>query len=138
MSAMTRMRSRLKNLFKKEMVERQLEDELHAFVEMATDEKVEAGVSPSEARRTTLAELGGVEQVKQAVRDRRAGTTFETLWSDARFGWRRLLRNPGFAAAVVVTLALSVGVNTAIFSLTSYWTSTLSDIIHLRDFRIVI
>ena len=117
MNSMSRMRSLLKNLFKKQKIERQLEDELSAFVEMATDEKVESGVSASDARRITLAELGGIEQVKQAVRDRRAGTTIETVWKDLRFGWRQLLRNPGFTAAVVVTLALSVGVNTAIFSI---------------------
>jgi macrolide transport system ATP-binding/permease protein len=117
MGAFSRMRSMVKNLFEKEKVEGQLEDELHTFVELATDEKIAAGVSASEARRITLTELGGVEQVKQAVRDYRAGTTIETVWSDVRFGWRQLLRNPGFTAAVVVTLALSVGVNTAIFSI---------------------
>jgi len=117
MKFMSRTRSLLMNLFNKEKIERQLEDELHAFVEMTADEKVAAGVSPSDARRITVAELGGVEQVKQAVRDRRAGAKLETVWSDVRFGWRQLLRNPGFTVAVVVTLALSVGVNTAIFSI---------------------
>jgi len=117
MSTLFRMRSALRNLFKKEKVERQLDDELRSYVEMAADEKVAAGVPASEARRRTLAELGGVEQVKQAVRDRRAGTSLDTMWGDMRYGWRQLLRNPGFTAAVIVTLALSVGVNTAIFSI---------------------
>ena len=117
MSTLFRMRSALRNLFKKEKVERQLDDELRSYVEMAADEKVAAGVPVSEARRRTLAELGGVEQVKQAVRDRRAGTSLDTMWGDMRYGWRQLLRNPGFTAAVIVTLALSVGVNTAIFSI---------------------
>jgi len=107
----------LKNLFKKEKVERELESELRAYVEMVTDEKVTAGASAQEARRAALADLGGIEQVKQAVRDHRAGSSIDRLWGDLRYGWRQLLRNPGFTAAVVVTLALSVGVNTAIFSI---------------------
>jgi predicted permease len=110
-------RSALTNLLRKEQVERQLDNELRAYVEMVADEKVAAGVSAPEARRSTLAELGGIEQVKQTVRDHRAGASLESIWSDLRYGWRQLLRNPGFTAAVVVTLALSVGVNTAIFSI---------------------
>lgn len=107
----------LANLLKKERVERQLDNELQAYVEMVTEEKIAAGVSASEARRTAMAEFGGMEQVKQAVRDHRKGTGFEVIWQDARYGWRQLLRNPGFTAAVVVTLALSIGANTAIFSI---------------------
>ena len=68
-------------------------------------------------RRTAQAEAGGVEQVKQAVRDRRAGAHLELLWQDARFGLRQLLRNPGFTATAILTLALSIGANTAIFSI---------------------
>jgi len=69
----------LKNLFKKEKVERELESELRAYVEMVTDEKVTAGASAQEARRAALADLGGIEQVKQAVRDHRAGTYMDRL-----------------------------------------------------------
>jgi predicted permease len=58
-----------------------------------------------------------MEQVKQVVRDRRAGTRLEVMGQDIRYGWRQLLRNPGFTAAVVITLALSIGANTAIFSI---------------------
>jgi predicted permease len=105
------------NLLGKEKVERQLDDELRAYVEMVTDEKIAAGVSAAEARRTTLADFGGMEQVKQAVRDHRTGTRFEVMRQDVRYGWRQLLRNPGFTAAVIVTLALSIGANTAIFSI---------------------
>ena len=113
----SRLRSLLANLLGKEKVERQLDSELQAYVEMATDEKIAAGVSASEARRSTLADFGGMEQVKQAVRDHRAGTTFEVIGQDVRYGWRQLVRNPGFTAAVIVTLALSIGANTAIFSI---------------------
>jgi macrolide transport system ATP-binding/permease protein len=107
----------LRNLFRKEQVENQLDDEVHACVDMLTDERIAAGASASEARRTVRAEFGGVEQVKQAVRDRRAGAGLELIWQDVRFGVRQLSRHPGFAVTVVLTLALSIGVNTAIFSL---------------------
>jgi predicted permease len=117
MNLFSRIRSLLVNLLRKENVERQLDEELRAYVELATDEKITAGVPACEARRSTLVDFGGVEQVKQAVRDRRAGTRLEAIWQDARFSWRQLLRNPGFTAAVVVTLALSIGANTAIFSI---------------------
>lgn len=112
-----RMTSMLRNLFRKRQVEKQLADEVQAYVDMLADEEVAAGMSTSEARRTVRAEFGGVEQVKQAVRDRRAGAKVELLWQDARFGMRQLWRNSGFTLTVVLTLALSIGVNTAIFSL---------------------
>jgi predicted permease len=117
MRFLSQIRSLLANLLGKERIERQLDNELRAYVEMATDEKIAAGVSASEARRTTLADFGGIEQVKQAVRDHRAGTRFEIMGQDVRYGWRQLVRNPGFTAAVIVTLALSIGANTAIFSI---------------------
>ncbi len=117
MTFLSRIRSILANLLGKENVDRQLDNELQAYVEMATDEKIAAGISASEARRTTLADFGGIEQVKQSVRDHRAGTSFEVLGQDARYGWRQLVRNPGFTTAVIVTLALSIGANTAIFSI---------------------
>lgn len=111
------MRSLLRNLFRKQQVESQLDDEVRSYVDLLTDEKMAAGISASEARRIALAEAGGVEQVKQAVRDRRAGAHLELLWQDVRFGLRQLLRNPGFTATAIVTLALSIGANTAIFSI---------------------
>jgi predicted permease len=107
----------LRNLFRKKQVENQLDDELRAYVDMMTDERIVAGMPVSEARRTVLAEFGGIEQVKQVVREHRAGTGVELLWQDVRYGLRRLSRNPGFTVTVVLTLALSIGANTAIFSI---------------------
>ena len=75
----SRIRSGLRNLMNKPRVEAQLEDELRAYVEQVTDEKVAAGASSAEARRSALAEFGGVEQVKQAVREERSGTGLELL-----------------------------------------------------------
>lgn len=112
-----RVRSVLRNLFRKQQVEKQLDDEIRSYVDLMTDEKVAAGIPASEARRTALVEIGGAEQVKQAVRDHRAGAGIEILWQDARYGLRQLGRNPGFTVTVVLTLALSIGANTAIFSI---------------------
>ena len=107
----------VRNLLGKERVEKDLDEEVRAYVDLMADELVASGMSADEARRAAMAEFGGMEQAKQAVRDKRAGTGVEMLWQDVRFGWRQLLRNPGFTATAVVTLALSIGANTAIFSI---------------------
>src|SRR5450631_3220931 len=117
MRFLSRIRRLFANLLEKEKVEHQLDQELRAYVDMVTDEKIAAGVSASEARRSAMADFGGLEQVKQAVRDSRAGTILDVIGQDVRYGLRQLVRNPGFTAAVVGTLALSIGANTAIFSI---------------------
>src|SRR5580704_2620387 len=101
MELRSRINSIARNLFRKKRVESELNDEVRAYVEMMTDEKIAEGVSPSEARRRVLAEVGGIEPVKQAVRDHRAGAGLERLWQDVRYGWRQLLRNPGFTVTVI-------------------------------------
>ncbi len=111
------MKSVLRNLFRKQQVENQLDDEVRACVDMMTDERIAAGMSASEARRTALAEFGGIEQVKQAVREHRAGTSIEIFLRDLGYGVRQLWRNPGFTVTVTLTLALAIGANTAIFSI---------------------
>lgn len=113
---MKRLRSALHNLLHKGEVEKDLDAEVRAFVDMVTDEKQARGATDTEAKRSAHAECGGIEQVKQGVRDGRSGLAFETIWQDLRFGVRQLRRNPMFALASILTLGVGIGANTAIFS----------------------
>jgi predicted permease len=112
-----RLASVVRGFFGRNKSERELEEELQAFVDLAVSDKVRNGVSPAEARREALLELGGVDQVKEQVRTRRHGAMVEELARDTRFALRTFARNPGLTAVIVLTLALGIGANTAIFSL---------------------
>ena len=111
-----RFRSALRNLFRKPQVEEQLDEELRAYIEMVTEERITAGMSAAEARSSAMAEFGGVEQVKQTVRDNRAGTGTELLWQDVRYAFRQLRRNRGFTLTAVITMGFGIGATTSIFS----------------------
>ena len=90
MSMIARLRSLTRNLFRREAVERELDDELRAYVDALTAEKVRAGMDAGEARRASLIEAGGVEQVKEAVRDSRAGAFIDDFMRDLRHVFRGL------------------------------------------------
>lgn len=113
---MVRLRSLVRNLLRRSRVERELDDELRATLEALIAEKTASGMSAHAARRAALLELGGIESVKNGVRDVRAGALVETLLQDVRYAARLLRRNPLFAATAALSLAIGIGATTTIFT----------------------
>ena len=114
---MRRLLSTARNLFRRARVERELDAEIRSFSSMLEEKNVATGMKPPEARRAANMETGGAEQLKESVRDVRAGAWFESFWRDVRFAGRVLRKSPSFTCIAILTLAIGIGANVAIFSL---------------------
>jgi putative ABC transport system permease protein len=117
MTFLNRVASIVRWMVHRDRAERDLNDELEAFVDMAAAEKMRDGTTPAEAQRLAVLHLGGVEQAKERVRSGRHGASLDEVGRDVRYAFRMFARNSGFTIVIVLTLAVGIGSSSAIFSL---------------------
>jgi putative ABC transport system permease protein len=117
MSLFLKARNLLRGLFPNGRLEKDLHEEVHSHLEMLVEENIGAGMSPEEAQRAARIALGGIEQLKEQVREQRLGNWLQSVGSDFRFAFHQLRKSPGFTAVAILTLALGIGGTTAIFTL---------------------